>query len=83
MLGFKRFDHAAITISGIELAEKIKKRHGQARDSDIDSVGTVERGACSLTFADTHCSNAQSTFAPDSSLHQNRIVNPSALLASS
>jgi transposase-like protein len=25
MLGFKRFDYAAITISGIELAEKIKK----------------------------------------------------------
>jgi len=25
MLGFKRFDHAAMTISGIELAEKIKK----------------------------------------------------------
>src|SRR5438477_13219339 len=25
MLGFKRFDNAAITISGIELAEKIKK----------------------------------------------------------
>jgi transposase-like protein len=25
MLGFKRFDTAAITISGIELAEKIKK----------------------------------------------------------
>ena len=25
MLGFKRFDHAAITISGMELAEKIKK----------------------------------------------------------
>ena len=25
MLGFKRFDHAAIPISGIELAEKIKK----------------------------------------------------------
>ena len=25
MLGFKRFDHAAITISGIELAERIKK----------------------------------------------------------
>jgi hypothetical protein len=25
MLGFKRFDMAAITISGIELAEKIKK----------------------------------------------------------
>ena len=26
MLGFKRFDNAAVTISGIELAEKIKKR---------------------------------------------------------
>jgi hypothetical protein len=25
MLGFKRFDHAAIPISGIESAEKIKK----------------------------------------------------------
>ena len=25
MLGFKRFDTASITISGIELAEKIKK----------------------------------------------------------
>ena len=24
MLGFKRFDNAAVTISGIELAEKIK-----------------------------------------------------------
>ena len=26
MLGFKRFDNAVITIFGIELAEKIKKR---------------------------------------------------------
>ena len=26
MLGFKRFDHAVVTISGIELAEQIKKR---------------------------------------------------------
>ena len=25
MLGFKRFDHAVVTISGIELAEQIKK----------------------------------------------------------
>jgi hypothetical protein len=25
MLGFKRFDNAAVTFSGIELAEKIKK----------------------------------------------------------
>jgi hypothetical protein len=26
MLGFKRFDRATITISGIELAEKIRKQ---------------------------------------------------------
>ncbi len=26
MLGFKRFDHAVVTISDIELAQKIKKR---------------------------------------------------------
>jgi transposase-like protein len=25
MLGFKRFDHAVVTVSGIELAEQIKK----------------------------------------------------------
>ena len=77
MLGFKRFDNAVVTISGIDLAERIKKgvQDGQARDSDIDSVGTVERGACSLTFAHTHRSNARSTFGPDSSLHQNLCLN--------
>ncbi len=35
MLGFKRFDHAAVTISGIELAEKIKK--GQFKTSKFGS----------------------------------------------
>ena len=30
MLGFKRFDNAAVTISGIELAEKLKKRQFKA-----------------------------------------------------
>jgi transposase-like protein len=42
MLGLKRFDNAAVTISGIELAEKIKKgqfktgklRHGTATMSE-------------------------------------------------
>ena len=33
MLGFKRFDNAAVTISGIELAEKIKK--GQFKTSKL------------------------------------------------
>jgi hypothetical protein len=47
MLGFKQFDNAVITISGIELAEKIKK--GQFKTGKLgvpgDDDGTVERGS--------------------------------------
>ena len=45
MLGFKRFDRAAVTISGIELAEKIKK--GQFK---IGALGVGERpcGNCGV-----------------------------------
>jgi hypothetical protein len=45
MLGFKRFDHAAVTTRGIELAEKIKKgqfKTGALGGSESDHVGTVE-----------------------------------------
>ncbi|PYT19314.1 MAG: hypothetical protein DMG58_36700 [Acidobacteria bacterium] len=42
MLGFKRFDNAAVTISGIELAEKIKK--GQFK--------TGKLGGCDATMAE-------------------------------
>ena len=52
MLGFKRFENAAVTISGIELAEKIKKgpvQDRQARWLQSDHVRTVERGARRLT----------------------------------
>jgi hypothetical protein len=45
MLRFKRFDHAAVTISGIELAEKIKKgqfKTGRLGGSESNYVGTVE-----------------------------------------
>jgi transposase-like protein len=42
MLGFKRFDHAVITISGIELAEKIKK--GQFK--------TGKLGGCHATMTE-------------------------------
>jgi transposase-like protein len=51
MLGFKRFDNAVVTISGIELAEKIKKgsiQDRQARWSRGDHVRTVERGPSRL-----------------------------------
>jgi transposase-like protein len=42
MLGFKRFDNAAVTISGIELAEKIKK--GQFK--------TGKLGGCTATMSE-------------------------------
>ena len=37
MLGFKRFENAAVTISGIELAHKIKK--GQFDTSTVEQTG--------------------------------------------
>jgi transposase-like protein len=42
MLGFKRFDNAAVTIGGIELAEKIKK--GQFK--------TGKFGSCKATMSE-------------------------------
>ena len=42
MLGFKRFDHAVVTISGIELAEEIKK--GQFK--------TGKLGGCNATMSE-------------------------------
>jgi hypothetical protein len=51
MLGFKRFDDAEVTITGIELAVKIKKdiQDGQARRAQSDDDGTVERRTRSLS----------------------------------
>ena len=46
MLGFKRFDTATITISGIELAEKIKKAQFKIGSDDIaGSAGNLGRGS--------------------------------------
>ena len=42
MLGFKRFDNAAVTISGIELAEKIKK----------EQFRTSKLGGCDATMTE-------------------------------
>ena len=41
MLGFKRFDNAADTISGIELAQRIKK--GQFNKSLVEQTGMRAR----------------------------------------
>jgi len=43
MLGFKRFETAAITISGIELAEKIRKHQFKTGKLLRNSPGTFER----------------------------------------
>jgi len=39
MLGFKRFDNAAVTISGIEFAENSKKGQFQDRQVQESEVG--------------------------------------------
>jgi len=47
MLGFKRFDHAVVTISGIELAEKIKKGGAADKAASFSGVGVpVSSIAC-------------------------------------
>ena len=47
MLGFKRFDHAVATISGIELAEKIKKGGAADKAASFSGVGVpVSSIAC-------------------------------------
>src|SRR5205085_2478793 len=78
MLGFKRFDNAAITISGIELAEKIKKgqfKTGKFGPSEMDSVGSLECCTCRLTHCCHSLQQSQPTFGPDWSLHQSRKVD--------
>jgi transposase-like protein len=44
MLGFKRFDHAAVTLSGIELAEQIKKGQFKTGKLGDRKSTTVEGG---------------------------------------
>ena len=50
MIGFKQFDTAAITISGIELAEKIKKGQFQIGKLPISSATAPVVWAALLTF---------------------------------
>jgi hypothetical protein len=38
MLGFKRFETAAVTISGIELAERIKEGHFKTGESAASRI---------------------------------------------
>jgi len=48
MLGFKRFDHAAVNrVGGADQAGSVQDR--EVRESEIDYVGAVECGDCRLT----------------------------------
>jgi putative transposase len=63
MLGFKRFDNAAITISGIELAEQIKKGQFKTgkfgnRKSTISELWNAALAAC-LPFRALNSGKAQ------------------------
>src|SRR6266849_2380881 len=49
MLGFKRFDHAVVTISGIELAEKIKK--GQFKTGKLGGCDATMTGLWNAALA--------------------------------
>jgi hypothetical protein len=48
MLGFKRFDTAAVTIRGIELAEKIKKHQFNLRPLTGKAITAPEMWAVVL-----------------------------------
>ena len=50
MLGFKRFEHAAVTISGIELAHKIKKEQFDISTVEQTGVGAQEFWAAALAL---------------------------------
>jgi hypothetical protein len=74
MLGFKQFDNAAVTISGIELAEKIKKGQYNAgklggRKATISELwnATLAAGAhrVSLSQAEPNRSPCRPEFAPE------------------
>ena len=67
LLGFKRFEHAAVTISGIELAHKIKKE-----PFDISTVERERRSfgkTCWLCKIEYHSAK----LTPLLNLHRNRI----------
>ena len=74
--GFKRFENAVVTISGIELAEKIKQegpiQDRQARRSQGEHVRTVERGTRSLNSSRACKVQGPTNFIPYLNLHQSR-----------
>ncbi len=49
MLGFKRFDHAAVTISGIELVQKIQKKQFKTGEGGGPSASMPELWRAVLT----------------------------------
>ena len=73
MLGFKRFDTAAVTITGIELAEKIQKYHFKiGKLPGRPEAPPAIWGSCSRRLRSSKASNAK-RIRPHvhKSLHQN------------
>ena len=52
MLGFKRFDNAVVTISGIELAEKIKKGQFKKGQFKKGQFKKGKLGGCNATMTE-------------------------------
>jgi len=73
MRGLKRFDNGVVTISGIELAEKVKKvQDRQTRRSQGHHVGTVERSAHCVIPSQSLNEPQPVEFCPDPNLHQSQ-----------
>lgn len=80
MLGFKSFRNAAVTINGIELAQKIKE--GAVRHRDIyewrecSSTGNVgSRTCCLMPNLMEHLHEPLMLFAPEPGILVSRIGN--------
>jgi hypothetical protein len=71
MLGFKRFETATITISGIELAEKIQKHQFMTgnlpgKPAPAPDIWAAILAACPIDFFPITRSRALAEFAPES-----------------
>jgi hypothetical protein len=76
MLGFKRFDAAAVTITGIELAQKIKEASVQDRKVVQETANcSRDLGSCSRSLSSLENCKTQ-TASVQEGLHQDPLWRP-------
>jgi hypothetical protein len=80
MLGFKRFETAAITISGIELAEKIRKHQFMTGNLPGKPATAPDIWAAILAARPPSTSFQSPDHVHWQSLHQNREKQPACML---